>query len=250
MKIKCIVVDDEPLAREGIAGYCDQVPFLELVGVCKNAIEAADLINKEEIELVFLDINMPGMSGLQLVKALKNPPSIVFTTAYREHAAEGFDVNAIDYLVKPISFERFLQGANKVYEQMLNKRSEKLVPGTAEEFFFVKCDGKFVRIYFDEILFVEGMKDYTIIYRKSEKLIVLVSLKKVEQNLNREDFIRVHKSYIVAKSKVDSLEGNQLKIGGHQVPISKSSKDAVINQIIGDKLWKGLKFVVWGKFVT
>ncbi len=113
-----------------------------------------------------------------------------------------------------------------------------MAPGTQEGFFFVKCDGKFVRIYFNEILFIEGMKDYTIIYRNSEKLIVLVSLKKVEENLDSDEFIRVHKSYIVAKGKVDSLEGNQLKIGNHQVPISKGSKDSVINDIIGDKLWK------------
>ena len=238
MKIKCLVVDDEPLAREGIAGYCNQVPYLELIGTSKNAIDAADQLNQEEIDLVFLDIHMPGMSGLQLVKALKKPPAIVFTTAYRDYAVDGFDLNAVDYLVKPVSFERFLQGSNKVYEHLLAKKSVNLAPGTQEGFFFVKCDGKFVRIYFNEILFIEGMKDYTIIYRNSEKLIVLVSLKKVEENLDSDEFIRVHKSYIVAKGKVDSLEGNQLKIGNHQVPISKGSKDLVINDIIGDKLWK------------
>ncbi len=238
MKIKCLVVDDEPLAREGIAGYCSKVPYLELVGSCQNAIEATDRLNEEAIDLIFLDIHMPGMSGLQLIKALKNPPAVVFTTAYRDYAADGFDLNAVDYLVKPVSFERFLQGANKVYEHLLAKKSINLAPGTQEEFFFVKCDGKFVRIYFNEILFLEGMKDYTIIYRKTEKLIVLVSMKKVEENLKSEEFIRVHKSYIVAKSKVNSLEGNQLKINDHLVPISKSLKESVVNNIIGNKLWK------------
>lgn len=238
MKIKCLVVDDEPLAREGIAGYCSQVPYLDLIGTCQNATEAADRLNHEKVDLVFLDIHMPGTSGLQLIKTLKEPPAVVFTTAYRDYAVEGFDLNAVDYLVKPVSFERFLQGANKAYEHLLAKRSVDLAPGTQEGFFFVKCDGKFVRIYFNEILFVEGMKDYTIIYRNGEKLIVLVALGKVEENLDSSEFLRVHKSYIIARNKVDSIEGNQLKVGQHSIPVSKSLKDSVLNSIIGDKLWK------------
>ncbi len=213
MKIRCLVVDDEPLAREGIAGYCSKVPYLELVATCKNAIDAADKLKEASVDLIFLDIHMPGMSGLQLIKTVKDPPVVVFTTAYRDYAADGFDLNAVDYLVKPISFERFLQGANKVYEHILAKKAINLALGTREEFFFVKCDGKFVRVYLNEILFLEGMKDYTIIYRNTEKLIVLVSMKKVEENLDSDEFIRIHKSYIVARSKVDSLEGNQLKFG-------------------------------------
>jgi len=238
MKINCLVVDDEPLAREGISGYVSQVPYLQLVGACQNALEANEKLKTEAVDLLFLDIQMPGMSGLQLLKSLQNPPVVIFTTAYRDYAADGFDLNAIDYLLKPISFERFVQGVNKAYEHLLPRKSLELDPGPGDDFFFVKCDGKYVRIYFNEILFVEGMKDYTIIHRKDQKLIVLVSLKKVEENLASGEFIRVHKSYIVAKSKVDSLEGNHLKIAGHLVPISKSIKDSVVNEIIGDRLWK------------
>ncbi|MEQ9422826.1 MAG: response regulator transcription factor [Cyclobacteriaceae bacterium] len=238
MDIRCLVIDDEPLARDGLAGYIDEVPYLKLLGKCKNAIEATTKLQEVDIDLLFLDINMPGMSGLQLLKSIKNPPVVIFTTAYRDYAVEGFELNAIDYLVKPISFERFLQAANKVYEYLLPRQSSVLAPGTEEAFFFVKCDGNFVRIYYDEILFIEGMKDYTIIYRGTEKLIVLVSMKKVEERLQPSAFIRVHKSYIVAKNKVNSIEGNQLKIGSHLIAVSKGIRDEVINTIIGDNLWK------------
>ena len=238
MKIRCLVVDDEPLAREGISGYINQVPFLSLVRTCKNAVEASEVLQHESVDLLFLDIHMPGKSGTEFAKSLEEAPIIIFTTAYRDYAADGFDLNAVDYLLKPISFERFMQGVNKAYEQYLSKRSVDLAPGTQEEFFFVKCDGKYVKIYFNEVLFVEGMKDYTIIHRGNEKLIVLVSLGKVEENLDSAEFIRVHKSYIVAKSKVDAIDGNQLRIGDHHVPISKGLKESVVNTIIGDKLWK------------
>lgn len=238
MKIRCLVVDDEPLAREGISGYVGQVPYLELVQTCKNAMEATEVLQSEQIDLVFLDIHMPGMSGLQLAKSLNDAPGIIFTTAYRDYAADGFDVNAIDYLLKPISFERFVQGSNKAYEHFISRQAVELAPGTQDEFFFVKCDGKYVKVFLNEILFIEGMKDYTIIHRGDEKLIVLVSLGKVAENLDPADFIRVHKSYIVSKAKVEAIEGNQLKMGSYNVPISKGMKDSVINSIIGDKLWK------------
>jgi len=238
MKINCIVVDDEPLARDGITTYIEKTAFLNLTATCKNATEAKDSLQDKSIDLMFLDINMPGMSGLQLLKLLPQPPAVIFTTAYRDYAVEGFDLNAIDYLVKPISLERFMQGANKAYEFLLQRKSLEVAPGTEDKFFFVKCDGKFVRIYFEEILFIEGMKDYTIIYRGQEKLIVLVSLKKVEERLQPKAFIRVHKSYIVAKNKIDTIEGNQLKIRERLIPMSKNLRDSILDDIIGDKLWK------------
>ncbi|MDA0195350.1 MAG: LytTR family DNA-binding domain-containing protein [Bacteroidetes bacterium] len=238
MKINCLIVDDEPLARDGIAGYMSKIHFLSLIETCKNALEATEALKNNPIDLIFLDINMPGMSGLQLMKSLSHPPIVIFTTAYRDYAADGFDLNAIDYLVKPFSFERFTQGANKAYEYLLLRKNPELAPGTADEFFFVKCDGKFVKIYFDEILFIEGMKDYTIIYRGQEKLIVLVSLKKVEERLPSDSFLRVHKSYIAAKNKIGAIDGNQLKIGSHLIPISKNTRESVISEIVGDKLWR------------
>ena len=178
MKMKSLVVDDEPLAREGIAEYVTETPFLELVGVCKNALEASQILQEQSVDLLLLDIHMPRISGIEFLKSLSNPPLIIFTTAYREYALEGFELDVLDYLVKPISFQRFLKAANKAFEQFEMKQgSQNGELSLQEDSFFIKSDGKYIRIHFDEVLFIEGLKDYVFIHTQTAKYLTLISLK-------------------------------------------------------------------------
>ncbi len=232
MTIKCIVVDDEPLAREGLGEYISEVDFLEQAGEFNRAIDALNFLQQESVDLIFLDINMPKMSGLEFAKTLQSPPVIVFTTAYREFAVDSYELNGFDYLVKPITLPRFLQTCDKVREHFTS------TPSKVIESFFIKEDGKFVKILFDDIYCVEGYKDYVKIHLEQNSHLALMSLKSANDRLPAANFLRVHKSFIVAKDKVNSIEGNQLLIGDRKVPISKSLKDQVFNEIVGDNIWK------------
>jgi two-component system LytT family response regulator len=236
MRIQCIVVDDEPLAREGIADYVRQVDFLELVGTCSSAIEANNMIGIMQVDLIFLDIEMPKLSGLAFVQSLSNPPMIVFSTAYPDHALKGFELDVLDYLVKPVSFERFLKAANKAKERF------KLAGGTTEEaekeseYFFIKTDKKLLKIKFSEIEFIEGLKDYVKIHTSTGFNLALVNLKNIESKLPENNFFRVHKSYIVSMDKITSLEGNFLTLGQQEIPIGKEYKDRFYEKLITKKI--------------
>ncbi len=233
MKISCIILDDEPLAREGLKDYIADIAFLELVGEFKSALEANNYLKDNQIDLMFTDINMPKMSGLQFVKNLESPPIVIFTTAYREFAADSYELNGFDYLVKPISFDRFLKSVNRVFEKL---NTEK--PSSADHF-FVKVDGVITKVSFDEVLFIEGMKDYIKIHRTNGvKLITLISLKQIQSQLPSTEFIRVHRSFIISKNCVDSIEGNIIHMGESQVPIAPNMRNEVMEEILGDKLWK------------
>ncbi len=237
--IHSLVVDDEPLAREGIAEYVSETPFLELVGICKNALEASQVLQQHTVDLVFLDIHMPRISGIEFLRSLSNPPMVIFTTAYREYAIEGFELDVVDYLVKPISFQRFLKGANKAFEQFemkQNQPNEEI--SIKDDSFFIKSDRKFIRVYFDEILFIEGLKDYIFIHTHNAKHMTLLSLKSVEKLLPGNGFMRVHRSYIVALDCIEQMDGNQLKIKDKVIPIGKHMKESVYERLIGNKLWK------------
>lgn len=226
--MRTLVVDDEPLAREGLAGYVKQTPGLTLVGQSQSAPEALQVLQEEAIDLLLLDINMPQMTGLELIRTLSNPPLVILTTAYREYALEGYELNVVDYLLKPISLARFLQAIEKAKARLPQQDGTKA--------FFVKQDHKVIRIKFEEVLFVEGLKDYLQIYTEQAKHLVLLSMKQAEAQLP-ESFLRTHRSYIVNKAKVDALEGNQVLIGAHKIPIARQHKEAVVQQIIGDNLW-------------
>lgn len=233
MKIKCIIVDDEPLAREGLRGYVSEIDFLDLVGEFKNGVEANSFLRENSIDLMFLDINMPKLSGLELIKNLANSPLIIFTTAYREFAADSYELNGFDYLVKPIPFDRFLKSANRAFEKL--SKEQDLV----SDHFFIKVDGKIIKIAFDEITFIEGMKDYIKVNTtKGETLITLISLKHIQSQLLESEFIRVHRSFIIGRKKVDSIEGNIIHIGKSEVPIAPNLRNEVMEKILGDKLWK------------
>ena len=228
-KLNAVVVDDEPLAREGIVKYAQQIDFLDVKGVCKNAVQANSMLQQEKIDLLFLDIEMPGLSGLNFLKALAQPPFVIFTTAYPQYALEGYQFDVIDYLVKPISFERFLQAVNKAW-RMLNTSSA----APAEEFVFLKTDKKLVKVYFRDVLFLEGMQNYVHIHTVHEKLTVLSTLKSLLDLFPDSLLLSVHKSYVVALEQVEAVEGNELLIRQHRVPISVRQRAAVLERLVGD----------------
>ena len=232
MKIKCIILDDEPLAREGLKDYVEEVDFLELVGEFKNALEANSFLKTNKVDLMLTDINMPKMTGLEFVQNLEEPPLVIFTTAYREFAADSYELNGFDYLVKPIPFDRFLKTVNRAFDHLSSKSV------TRDDHFFIKVDGKITKVLFEDILFIEGMKDYAKIHIGHESLMALISLKQIQSQLPNSEFIRVHRSFIVAKNKVDSIEGNIIHIGSHQVSIAPNLRNEVMEKILGDKLWK------------
>ena len=237
MMINCIIIDDEPLARKGLKEYVADVIFLNLVGEFDNSLKATDLISKGEVQLLFLDIQMPKITGLDFLKTLKNAPPVIFTTAYPQYALEGFEVNALDYLVKPFSFEMFLKAAVKAREYY-EIRETNVKEEASTEYFFVKSDNKLVRILFDDVLYIEALQNYVIIHTHTKKYITYLTFKSVEEYLPADKFLKVHKSYIVAASKIDSIEGNDIKIGLQHIPISRNQKEVVMEKLLKGKFLK------------
>ena len=227
MKVRCILTDDEPMARKGLQGYIEKIDFLELVAVCENAIELNSALKEQPADLLFLDIEMPYMTGIELLKNLSNPPKVIFTTAYDKYALQGFELEVLDYLLKPISFERFLKAANKAYDHFKQA-------GQGPDHVFVKADNKLEKIRFDEILFIEALENYIGIYMVDKKIVTHSTLKAFQEKLPPQRFIQPHKSYLVAIDKVNSIEGNVLHIQQYQVPISKYQKEEVLERIVNN----------------
>lgn len=234
--IKTLAVDDEFLALNLLENFIGQTPDLELVSKERNPLEALKILHSQSVDLLFLDIQMPSLSGNNLLKSLHRPPVTIFTTAYSEYATEAFDLNAVDYLLKPFSFERFLQAVNKAKDQLelrrpaLDQTAALPVQEQASTFFTAKVDGKIQKIYYREILFIEGMKEYVRVHCTSGRYVILERLHYLEAQLPAE-FVRVHKSYIVAKHQVQSLEGNLLQLGPHKIPLSRSRREEVLRAI-------------------
>jgi DNA-binding LytR/AlgR family response regulator len=238
MTINCIIIDDEPLARKGLKEYIADVDFLQLAGEFDSAVKAMDLLAKEEVQLLFLDIQMPKITGLDFFKALKYAPPVIFTTAFPQYALEGFELNALDYLVKPVSFERFLKAAlraKEYYELRQKNNALDVQGGAAPDYFFIKADGKLVKIRYDDILFVEALQNYVVIQTPEKKYITYLTFKAVEDYLRPDKFIKTHKSYIISASRVDSIEGNDIRIGQHHIPISRNLKDEVMEKLVNGK---------------
>jgi DNA-binding LytR/AlgR family response regulator len=237
MKINCIVIDDEPLARKGMKEYIADVDFLNLIGEFDSPLIAADLISRAQ--LLFLDIQMPKITGLEFFKTLQNPPPVIFTTAYQQYALEGFEVNALDYLVKPISFDRFLKAslrAKEFYE--VREKNLTAITDPSANYFFIKADNKLVKLLYDDILFAEALQNYVLIHTKDKKYITYLTFKSVEDYLPASAFIKTHKSYIVAAAKIESIEGNDIRIGAHHIPISRNLKDEVMDKLLKGKFLK------------
>lgn len=244
MTINCIIIDDEPLARNGLKEYIADIDFLKLVGEYDHPLAATDLLGSGEVQLLFLDIQMPKITGLDFFKTLKNPPPVIFTTAYPQYALHGFEVDALDYLVKPISFDRFLKAAVKAREfytvrQEVRKQMEvQPVPAPSASYFFIKADNKLVKVVLEEILFVEALQNYVTIQTTTKKYISYLTIKSVEDYLPADQFIKVHKSYIISAARVDSIEGNEIRIGQHHIPISRGLKDEVTEKLLKGKFLK------------
>lgn len=237
MELKCIAIDDEPLALEIITAYIEKVPFLKLLRTFDNAIDSIDFLRKNKVDLMFLDIEMESLSGIQLIHALKERPEVIFTTAYDSYAVEGFELDAADYLLKPISFERFVKSVDKVYNKLVTPKSRPESPaqtpkvGSQGNFIFVKTENRLQKVAFSEILYIEGQGDYLKIVTTTARIMTLQNFKKFEETLPRENFIRVHKSYLVAMNKIESITRNRIKIGNALIPVSDSYKNAFFEAI-------------------
>ncbi len=224
--LNCIAVDDEKLVLDLLVDNIQKVPFLHLVKRCRNAMEAADVLHKQQVDLIFLDIQMPGLSGLKFLQSLQNPPMVIFVTAYKEHALEGFNLDAIDYLLKPVSFERFLKACNKAYE-FYKLQHQSASKEDQADYFFVYVEYNLVKVSFAEILYIEGMKDYVKIFitSSSKPVITKMSLKALEEKLPADKFIRVHKSYIVSVDKITVIKRELIVIGHAEIPVSDFYKE-------------------------
>ena len=235
MKISCIVLDDEPLALEVLSSFIARIPYLVLEGQYTDPFFAMEHLRKKKVDLLFVDIQMPDISGIELVKTLNNPPKIVFTTAYSSYAIEGFNLNAMDYLLKPIAFDRFLVAVNKVRDYMelseaaqeVHQPEEKDVP----EYMFVKSNYKDIKINFNEVLYIEGSEDYIKIHTTTKKVMTLLSMKGVMEKLPENQFIRIHRSFIVAIDKIESKSNERITIGKQSLPIGASYLNEVSKRL-------------------
>lgn len=236
--IKILLVDDEYLALNLLEEFASRLPGLEVVGKAKTPIQALEILEKTPVDVLFLDIQMPVISGVNLLRSLQRPPITVFTTAYSEHAVEAFDLNAVDYLLKPFAFERFLQAVNKAKEALLRKEAVPspeipLTETPESDFIVVKVDGRLQKIQLSELLYVEGLKEYVRLVCAGRQYVTFERMKNIEEMLPSQSFMRVHKSYIVAKRCVQSVEGHQLDLGKVKIPISREKKEEVVREIFG-----------------
>ncbi len=224
MEVKALIIDDEPLAQNVILQYANKIPQLIIAGTCNDAICAYKLLQEESVDLLFLDINMPKLSGISFLKNLNNPPLVIFTTAYSEYALEGFELNAVDYLKKPFSFERFSKAYFRAEELLQLKESSQSVKieDIKADFLFIKANKKMVKVDFSEIFYIEGLGDYIKIHLADKKLITNLSMKKIHSLLPQKDFYRTHKSFIISLDKIEAVEGNMTVINGNKLPIGNS----------------------------
>lgn len=243
--INVIIVDDEPLAQDVLETYIEKIPELHLVQKCNNAFEANDALKSNAIDLMFLDIQMPQITGIDFLKTLNKPPLVIFTTAYSNYAIEGFELNALDYLLKPISMERFLKAVNKAMDQLDLQQRDKAPAAIAEstdrtEFIFVKADKKLVKVNFEEIIYIEGLKDYVIIRTDKGRIITLQTMKSLEDKLPVSQFKRIHRSYIVNISKINAIVGNMVEVIEKNVakhlPVGKNYRDELLEIVNKNRL--------------
>jgi len=233
--IRCLVVDDEPLALDILEDYIKKVPFLTLVKTTTSAIEGLSLVQSGAIDLVFLDVQMPELTGIQFLKIINGKCDVILTTAYSQYALDGYDLDVVDYLLKPIAFDRFYKAAQKVLQAKGNNHSSvpelQSTQQNNHDFIFVKTEHKIQKIYLDNILYIEGLKDYISIYTGTERIITLQNMKKMEESLPAKSFIRVHKSYIISLGKIESIERSRIQIGDKIIPIGDTYRDYFFKQI-------------------
>ena len=234
MSLRCAIIDDEFLARQYLTDYVKKVPFLKLVGDFNSPLKIMDLLQKDEVDLIFLDIQMPDITGLDFLRSLDKKPIVILTTAYKEYALEGYELDAIDYLLKPFGFNRFLKAVTKANTAFQKKEKEittqtesKEQTDFHEEYIIIRADRKYYKINYDDLIFIEGQKAYVTFHSTEKKITALASLKDLEEKLSNKQFIRIHKSYIVSIRRINSLEGNQIEIGGQKLPVGKNYRKQV-----------------------
>jgi DNA-binding LytR/AlgR family response regulator len=231
--IQCIIVDDEPMARDILENHLQKIEAVNVVDSCKNAIEAFNVINKNQIDLIFLDINMPEISGLSFANSINKNIKVIFTTAYREYAVEGFNLQAVDYLLKPISFDRLLQAVNKYLGENISLVSPSTSEITQEknDFIFVRSERKMIKINFSEIDFIESLSDYIKIHMAQKIIVTRETISNIEAKLPKNDFLRIHRSYILSMAKINSFTNEYIEIGKRALPISRSYKKDVLSRL-------------------
>ncbi len=234
-KLSCIIVDDEPVARKILNEFAEQIPYLNLIGKFENAIRAEAFLRENHIDIMFLDIEMPKVSGLQLLQNISNKPLVILTTAFPNYALEGYELDIIDYLLKPFAFSRFLKAVQKAkdYYQMKNAATGVAQPS----YIFIKSDKRIEKIELNDILYAESIGNYVSIYTENKRFIAYLTMKSLEAQLPSDDFIKIHQSYLVNNSKINAIEGNEIKIAGKSLPISRNYKDIVM-KIVQQRLLK------------
>jgi DNA-binding LytR/AlgR family response regulator len=238
MKLKCIIIDDEPIARKILQEFIEEIDFLSLEGQAENPLKAMSLLTGNNIDIIFLDINMPKISGIDFLKTSKTDASIIMTTAYADHAAAAYGLDVLDYLVKPIAFERFLKACNKAKEIRALKKSTRTQQFKESDHFFIKFNNQIEKVFYQDLIYAEAMTNYVMLYTNTKKMMVYVTIKSLEEQLPADIFIKVHKSFIVNISKIKSIEGNTLHIGNEKIAIGQSLREKVVDQIIKDKMIK------------
>lgn len=235
--LKCIIIEDEPSGRKIIEEFIAETDFLQLAGQAPDPVKALPILNSKQIDLIFLDVQMPKMNGIDFLRSFKNPPMVILTTAFPEYAIQGFEMDVIDYLLKPVSFERFLKASAKALEfQTFHAKSV-----TSKEYlpyFFVKSNYKYEKVLLDELLFVEAANNYVLFHFRQRRLIAYITFRGIEEQLPSHHFIKVHKSFMVALDKIDSIDGEQIRIGEHHIPISRTMRDEVMERIVNKNLIK------------
>lgn len=223
----CMIVEDEPIAAEILEDYIRQVPYLQLKATCNDGIHALEVLQKEAIDVIFLDIHLPKLKGLDFIKTLKSSPQIIITSAYQEYALQGFELNVVDYLLKPIEFNRFLMAVNKLHPQPA-KTSIETIPVAERPYLFFNVNKKRIRVYLDEILFIESLREYIRVTTTTKKLLTKFQLGEIEELVLHHNFLRVHRSFIVARNRVDAFSSTHVEINGEEIPIGRSYKENVL----------------------
>lgn len=235
--MKCIIVDDEPLAREGIELNIEEVEFLELVGQFPNPVEANNFLSDNKVDLMFLDVEMPEMTGMEFLRTLDSQPMTILTTAYSEYAIEGYELGVIDYLVKPVKMDRFLKAVNKAKEYYeIVEKSENTAMSEADDYIFLKSDRKYVRVYLNDVIYIKGMKDYVMVYTKDSRIMTAMNVKTILKQLNENIFVRVAKSFVININYIEEASQSSVIVHGEEIPIGKTYKDNFIDNYIKNRL--------------
>lgn len=235
MKTRCIIIDDEPLARDLMRNHIEKLDNFEIVAECADAMKALQELREKKVDLMFMDIQMPQITGIEFLKILKNPPKVIITTAYREYAIDGFELDVVDYLLKPITFERFLKSVNKYYQFLQDENTVAAavseITQTDEAFIYVRENKRVIKVHLNEILYVEGLSEYVQIYTDKKKIITKTTMTSLEEKLPNESFMRIHKSFIVSMARIEAFTSTTIEVPGKELPIGRSFKNSVLSAL-------------------